>query len=681
MSEKKQNKIFKTINSVFTIAAMAIYIIMPILTLAPSIANADEDDVPNSITIPSDIATNPSLNGACGLNIALVLDDSASIGGNLSTMKTDFITFINNLLPSTPTEFSVTYFNTTATVVQSFTSTLTSVTTAVNGVPSANNYTNWQQGLTKAQSTFPGAQGKPNLIIFASDGLPNRYNSPAQGSGSNIDQTAFNAAVTQANAIKNSGTRIVTLGIGNVYTPSMIAISSSDAYYSASNYSQLLTTLNQIATDLCGSSVTECKPGDQPKPGCSTGQPGICATGTQACSSSGKLEECLAPTPVAINCTNGLDNDCNGTVDSKEAQCSSTPTPSPTCGDGVIQTGEQCDNGSFNDASCSAPYGGSCPYCSATCQNVTVTGNYCGDGTCDVNTENCSSCSQDCNSCGSGGGGGYSGGGGGGATVLAITNEKTESFTGTQANVSWFTNLPANTRVVYDIISHSTIGTAPNYGYAHSTVQDSSQITFHAVTLTGLTPGVTYYWKAVSSQGGAPYTLGTELSFVFPKVAGATTENPAQTPTLAVAPPAPTQGTGNHGTGNRGEVAGAVAEAPQQTINPQTNATQTGNNNNAFLASIGPFLKNLLGINCAQVNNCCWKFALILTILGGIYLFFREGDQSKKKKLGTYKKLYTDLLVALAAITILIVWLKCWWIIAPEALFILWIAKEKFMQK
>lgn len=40
---------------------------------------------------------------------------------------------------------------------------------------------------------------------------------------------------------------------------------------------------------------------------------------------------------------------------------------------------EQCDNGLNNGVPCSAPYGGSCTYCSFSCQNQTVQGGYCGD--------------------------------------------------------------------------------------------------------------------------------------------------------------------------------------------------------------------------------------------------------------------------------------------------------------
>ena len=89
------------------------------------------------------------------------------------------------------------------------------------------------------------------------------------------------------------------------------------------------------------------------------------------------------------------------------------PPPTPTCGDGIINGSEQCDNNGQNGQVCTPPYGGSCSYCSNTCQTVTVQGPYCGDGIingseqCDNNGQNgqvctppyggsCSYCSNTC---------------------------------------------------------------------------------------------------------------------------------------------------------------------------------------------------------------------------------------------------------------------------------------------
>jgi cysteine-rich repeat protein len=47
------------------------------------------------------------------------------------------------------------------------------------------------------------------------------------------------------------------------------------------------------------------------------------------------------PEPSEVSCADTADNDCDGNVDSADPDCF-------RCGDGVIQTGEQCDDGNDN---------------------------------------------------------------------------------------------------------------------------------------------------------------------------------------------------------------------------------------------------------------------------------------------------------------------------------------------
>ncbi|MDR3643426.1 MAG: VWA domain-containing protein [Candidatus Doudnabacteria bacterium] len=214
-------------------------------------------------------AANPPLPArTCGLDIALVLDNSGSINGSLPQMKSAVNNFISSLLPGTPTDFSVTYFNTAGHVQQVFTNSTTSLASAINNIPASGGDTNWEDGLLKAAGTFDPRPGSlhPNLIIFASDGVPNKYNvygsggsvTGTQGNGSNGgDPLALSAAVTEANAIKTSGTRIVTLGIGSsINQANMVAISSSDAYNSVSDFSHLAPVLQSLAAGMCGGTIT-----------------------------------------------------------------------------------------------------------------------------------------------------------------------------------------------------------------------------------------------------------------------------------------------------------------------------------------------------------------------------------------------------------------------------------------
>ncbi len=98
--------------------------------------------------------------------------------------------------------------------------------------------------------------------------------------------------------------------------------------------------------------------------------------------------------------------------------------------------------------------------------------------------------------------GGGNGGNGGNNDALTISNIQVSDVTSTSAVISWTTNLPSTSRVIYDTTSHSSIGDAPNYGYANSTgTQDTSpKVTSHQVTVSGLSPSTTYYFRVISEK-------------------------------------------------------------------------------------------------------------------------------------------------------------------------------------
>ena len=73
-----------------------------------------------------------------------------------------------------------------------------------------------------------------------------------------------------------------------------------------------------------------------------------------------------------------------------------------------------------------------------------------------------------------------------------ITAETASAATQNTVTIAWTTDKPAASRVLYDTVPHSTLGTAPNYGYANSTADDLTMTTSHSVTVTGLTSGITY---------------------------------------------------------------------------------------------------------------------------------------------------------------------------------------------
>jgi len=98
--------------------------------------------------------------------------------------------------------------------------------------------------------------------------------------------------------------------------------------------------------------------------------------------------------------------------------------------------------------------------------------------------------------------------------VSAVISDETSSSPKTNGvTITWTTNQLTSSRVVYDTLSHLTIGSAPNYGYAFSTAtfDSSPKVTNHSVTITGLSNGTTYYYRTVSE--GSPVAVGDEGSF------------------------------------------------------------------------------------------------------------------------------------------------------------------------
>src|SRR5882672_7348102 len=75
-------------------------------------------------------------------------------------------------------------------------------------------------------------------------------------------------------------------------------------------------------------------------------------------------------------------------------------------------------------------------------------------------------------------------------STLNITNVQAASLTTTTSQIIWTTDVAANSQVDY--------GTATSYGT--STPVDSTMVTNHQVTLSGLAAGTTYYYQVSSTD-------------------------------------------------------------------------------------------------------------------------------------------------------------------------------------
>lgn len=102
------------------------------------------------------------------------------------------------------------------------------------------------------------------------------------------------------------------------------------------------------------------------------------------------------------------------------------------------------------------------------------------------------------------------------ASAPVITNESSITPTTNSLVLQWNTDEATTSRVVYDTVSHGTLGADANFGYAFSTTEDSNKVTSHSVLVTGLTAGTTYYFRTVSH--GSPVAVSDEVNGTTSKI-------------------------------------------------------------------------------------------------------------------------------------------------------------------
>jgi len=92
----------------------------------------------------------------------------------------------------------------------------------------------------------------------------------------------------------------------------------------------------------------------------------------------------------------------------------------------------------------------------------------------------------------------------GNSTKPVISNIKAIDVTTNSVTITWDTNIPASSRVIYDSASHPDISgaEAPNFGYVVSTPETDveTKVTSHSVSITNLSASTKYYFRVISQS-------------------------------------------------------------------------------------------------------------------------------------------------------------------------------------
>ena len=232
----------------------------------------------------------------------------------------------------------------------------------------------------------------------------------------------------------------------------------------------------------------------------------------------------------------------------------------------------------------------------------------------------------------SSGGGGNGGGGTPGPSALSIYSEANVVSSDTSVTITWTTSYAATSQVIYGTATEAhtlslsdNLETPPLYGYAHTTPEtDLGKVINHTVTITGLTPGTTYYYRAVShgslaigqeftftTLGTSPINLqtGTTTTPGTGVVAGAETENP----------------TGNVSTNKNGTPAiENVASSQEQSTQSKQSAVTENTPSPSLLATIFNFSTFGKGIRTIII------VALVALVIYLIIIFFKKRKKKDK---------------------------------------------------
>lgn len=220
---------------------------------------------------------NPALPQKCGLDVALVLDVSSSVGSRLPNLKRAADRATDGLTGTASRMAVYSFSGTSPSTGNPNHPELQPVSTQAGADAFKAKYadyqlgsgTNWDQGLYKVAE----AQEHYDLVVVLTDGNPTRWSTEPLGDGSRTHFRDVENGIFSANAVKAKGSRVVALGVGTGVSGAtglnLRAISGPEAYNGSNlgtadyaqtaNYEAAGDALHQLALSQCDNSVTVTK--------------------------------------------------------------------------------------------------------------------------------------------------------------------------------------------------------------------------------------------------------------------------------------------------------------------------------------------------------------------------------------------------------------------------------------
>ncbi|WP_353943808.1 hypothetical protein ABII15_20715 [Streptomyces sp. HUAS MG91] len=221
--------------------------------------------------------TNPEMPESCGLDVAVVLDLSSSVGSALPDLKaaTDQLT---NTLTGTPSRMALFSFDKNSPSANTTNHPgLVSVSTKAGADSFKSLYADWQlgSGTNWDQAQYAVAKAAPvyDLVIVLTDGNPTRWSNPYTGDGSNTHFADVEGGIFASNAVKAKGERVVAVGVGKgvegISGLNLRAISGEEAfagdnpttadYYQTDDFAAAGQALHNLALTHCDGTLSVIK--------------------------------------------------------------------------------------------------------------------------------------------------------------------------------------------------------------------------------------------------------------------------------------------------------------------------------------------------------------------------------------------------------------------------------------